>query len=250
MDIPESYASPGQRLGLFRADHPNAPQPKYTLVKGTEAGIPKKFGGDQEFCICTLAYGPEEGIEPVIGWKELPSKYVPAEWHNLCIKTLGRTLKAAGYPADLHELNDVQGWRMKNAKVAAVVAGFTTEAPQSTPAPEPVRESAPVDIDPEDHTDPDEAHEPAAAPADVPVTDEHPTPKPEKVEQPKLEAVPDATDGQGDAPDREAIRAELNSLNEEEKIAFRSFMVEAGITGKGDTWTNEQYCDIERWLTS
>jgi hypothetical protein len=256
MDIPESYASPGQRLGLFRADHPNAPQPEFTLVRGADvpkAGIPKKFGGDAEFCMCTLAYGPEEGIEPVIGYKECSDarKSDAASWRVLCVKAMGRALKDAGYPADLFELEDVQKWRARNAKVAAILAG-TDDTP--TPAPAPVEgQRTPAEIEPEDHADVDEA--PAQeTPSEDPTPEPEPEPQPEvqaeKVEQPVLEPVANPEPEASDEIDRDAIRGELNSLDEEEKAAFRAFMGEIGLTGKADTWSDDQLREVERWLTT
>lgn len=253
MDIPESYASPGQRLGLFRADHPNAPQPEFTLVRGSDvpkAGIPKKFGADAEFCMCTLAYGPEEGIQPVIGYKEISDarKQDAAAWRVLCVKAMGRALKDAGYPADLFELEDVQKWRLRNAKVAATLAGT-----EETPAPAPVEGArTPAEIEPDDHADADEASTQEAPSEDPGPEEKEPTPEPqaEKVEQPTLEVVATPEPEQSDEVDRDAIRGELNSLDEEEKAAFRSFMNEIGLTGKADTWSDDQLREVERWLTT
>jgi len=255
MDIPESYASPGQRLGLFKVDHPKAPPPEFELISGSDPRVPpQEFSGEGSFCLCTLAYHPSEGMDPVYGYKETADakKNDSAGWRVLCVKAMGRALKDAGYPADLHELNDVQNWRAKNARVAAILAGVPNPPAEVSPGQTP-RET-PVDIEPEDHVDADEAVDSTES-REAPETsvDSHLALVPEKIEQPPLEAA--ANDDQvsesgSTTVDRDAIRAELNSLTEEEKIAFRTFMGEAGITGKADTWTNEQLVNIEHWLTS
>lgn len=245
MAISESYASPGMRHGLFKEDHPLAPQPEYTLGRGSEAGVPEAFGGKDEVCVCTLLYGPNEGIAPVISYKETKGTGKNSEeWNKLCAKALGRALKAAGYPADVYELQAKLAHRTAVAKIAALTSGVLVSEAKPAPGPDPLEAAAA----PSEDYDPDDAPEPHSDPAPDPPAPEPEAPR-EQHSQPQLSVV-DAPAEDSNGPDREAIRQELNSLNEEERAAFRRFMDEKGIEGKAEDWSEEQLVDVERWLTS
>lgn len=243
MAISESYASPGMRHGIFKEDHPQAPQPEFTLGQGSDAGVPEAFGGKDEVCICTLRYGPHEGIEPVTSYKETKGTGKNSEeWNKLCAKALGRALKAAGYPADVYELQAKLAHRKALAQIAAIEGGVAPVEHKPAPGPDPLEAAAA----PSEDYDPDEDVGPNMT-APAPEPEPQPTPEPQHT-QPQLSVVENPPEGDG--PDREAIRHELNSLNEKEREAFRLFMSEVGITGKADTWTDEQLVEVERWLTS
>ena len=119
--ISESYASPGLRLGLLLEDHPQATY-EFTLRTGDEIGVPDEYGGgDRKFCVCTITFGPERAS--VEAWKPVSGNGTPDEWNILCTKTLGRALKRAGYPDDLHDLKALVLWRQREAEIAAIKAG-------------------------------------------------------------------------------------------------------------------------------
>jgi hypothetical protein len=119
--ISESYASPGLRLGLLLEDHPQATY-EFHLRTGDEIGVPDEYGGgDRKFCVCTITF--DEGRASVEAWKPVAGNGTPDEWNILCTKTLGRALKRAGYPDDLHDLKALVLWRQREAEIAAIKAG-------------------------------------------------------------------------------------------------------------------------------
>jgi hypothetical protein len=119
--ISESYASPGLRLGLLLEDHPEATY-DFRLATGDEIGVPDEYGGGtKKFCVCTISFG--ENRAPVIAWKPVSGNGTPDEWNILCTKTLGRALKRAGYPDDLHDLKALVLWRQREAEIAAIKGG-------------------------------------------------------------------------------------------------------------------------------
>jgi hypothetical protein len=123
--ISESYASPGLRLGLLLEDHPDATY-TFDLVSGDAIGVPESFGGGKQFCLCTIRFG--SGRATVTAWKAVPDRGSPDEWNILCTKTLGRALKRAGYPDDLHDLKALVLWRQREAEIADIKAGTQTLA--------------------------------------------------------------------------------------------------------------------------
>ena len=123
--ISESYASPGLRLGLLLGDHPDATY-TFDLVSGDAIGVPESYGGGKQFCLCTIRFGA--GRAEVTAWKPVADKGTPDEWNILCTKTLGRALKRAGYPDDLHDLKALVLWRQRDAEIAAIKAGTQTLA--------------------------------------------------------------------------------------------------------------------------
>lgn len=140
--ISESYASPGLRLGLLLEDHPDATY-TFDLVSGESIGVPSSFGGGKQFCLCTITFGA--GRASVSAWKPVPDKGSPDDWNILCTKTLGRALKRAGYPDDLHDLKALVLWRQREAEIAAIKAGTqvlalpTANAIAALPEADPVQ---------------------------------------------------------------------------------------------------------------
>ena len=118
--ISESYASPGLRLGLLLEDHPDATY-TFRMVSGDEIGVPASYGGAKQFCLCRIEFGA--GRAAVEAWKPVADKGTPDEWNILCTKTLGRALKRAGYPDDLHDLKALVLWRQRDAEIAAIRGG-------------------------------------------------------------------------------------------------------------------------------
>lgn len=119
--ISESYASPGLRLGLLLEDHPEATY-DFRLATGKELGVPTEYGGgSKKFCVCVIKFGA--GRADVMAWKPVAGNGTPDEWNILCTKTLGRALKRAGYPDDLHDLKALVLWRQREAEIAAIKAG-------------------------------------------------------------------------------------------------------------------------------
>lgn len=118
--ISESYASPGLRLGLLLEDHPQATY-EFRLATGDELGVPDEYGSTKKFCVATITFGPDRAA--VTAWKPVAGNGTPDEWNILCTKTLGRALKRAGYPDDLHDLKALVLWRQREAEIAAIKAG-------------------------------------------------------------------------------------------------------------------------------
>jgi len=123
--ISESYASPGLRWGLILEDHPGTTF-HFELMAGTEipdVAVPEQYGGRSNFCVATIRFPVESGLADVVAYKSVPSEGTADEWNVLCTKTLGRALKRAGYPDDLHDLKALVLWRQRNAEVAAIAVG-------------------------------------------------------------------------------------------------------------------------------
>jgi len=118
--ISESYASPGLRLGLLLEDHPDATY-TFELRSGEELGIPGRFGGGDDFCVCTITFA--QGRSTAQAYKPVPNKGDADAWNILCTKALGRALKRAGYPDDLKDLKALVLWRQRGAEIAAISAG-------------------------------------------------------------------------------------------------------------------------------
>jgi hypothetical protein len=119
--ISESYASPGLRLGLLLEDHPQASY-EFRLATGDDIGVPTEYGGGaKKFCVATIHFGSDR--PSIEAWKPVADKGTPDDWNILCTKTLGRALKRAGYPDDLHDLKALVLWRQREAEIAAIKAG-------------------------------------------------------------------------------------------------------------------------------
>src|SRR5690606_29496392 len=161
----ETFASPGLRWGLLLEDHPGATH-SFTIKSGQDLGIPQQFGGDKDFCVCTIEV---PGHEPTTAWKEVPARGDSNDWAVLQTKTLGRALKKAGYPDDMVDLKALMLWRRRNAEVAALSEGAPlgelAAGPTSNPQPElSAGQSAPAETE----IDPGEEPEAETASAEEP----------------------------------------------------------------------------------
>lgn len=190
-DIPKTYASPGLRWGLFRHDHPNAPDPVYSVVTGEVLGIPPEFAGGEGqdfsgvFILCTV--DPADGSPLIEAWKEVPNREhtrngtkdfarTPENWRKLQTQALGRAMKAAGYPDDTEDLKALLLWRRRSIELEMLAAGGplaelgTGSAPleeqlerAARPTPDADHEEI-IEGDSEDSRESADAAEPAEAP--------------------------------------------------------------------------------------
>lgn len=135
--ISDKYASPLLRWALLLEDHPQATY-SYALVKGKDLpggqAIPERFGGGHDFCLATVEFPPETGLEPAYGYKGIDvgvnlkgSQTGPVtnaeQWQQLCTKCLGRALKRCGYPDDMDELRAVLRWRNEITRLRSLAEG-------------------------------------------------------------------------------------------------------------------------------
>jgi hypothetical protein len=141
--ISESYASPGLRLGLLLEDHPQATY-RFDLVTGEQIGVPGSYGGNKQFCLCTITFGADRA--EVSAWKPVADKGTPDEWNILCTKTLGRALKRAGYPDDLKDLKALVLWRQRDAEIAAIRGGTAQVALPSANAIDALPAADPMQV--------------------------------------------------------------------------------------------------------
>lgn len=134
--LPESYASPGLRVGLLLDDHPGA---VITYREGTaaECGVPSSWGGDQQVVICRIerpglpaveAYKPVE-LKVQRNGRTVDAVLDPDWWNVQSTKALGRALKRAGYPDDMKDLKALVHWRQRNAEVSATLSGSVPALP-------------------------------------------------------------------------------------------------------------------------
>lgn len=148
MAISESYASPGLRWGLLLEDQPGATY-TFELLRGVDFPvnpIPEGFGGDRDFCVCTITFPPETGKSAVSAYKPAGAQGDPEGWNVTCTKTLGRALKKAGYPDDLKDLKALLLWRQRTAETQAIMSGSAHLALDSgEPAPQRALPAAPVE---------------------------------------------------------------------------------------------------------
>lgn len=124
-DISATYASPGLRWGLLLEDHPNATR-SFTYGTAAEYDVPAQYGGDRPVCVATIDFGSDR--PPVTAYKLIAEQGDPDAWNLLCTKTLGRALKAAGYPDDMQDLKALVLWRQRNAEVEAIEGGHVVQA--------------------------------------------------------------------------------------------------------------------------
>jgi hypothetical protein len=132
-DFSETYASPGLRWGLLLEDHPNATR-SFALTDAAGQNVPAEYGGAQPVCVCTIAFGSDR--PDVVAYKKVSGKGDPDDWNLLCTKTLGRALKAAGYPDDMKDLKALVLWRQRNAEVEAIEGGHVMQAIEAGPQPD------------------------------------------------------------------------------------------------------------------
>ena len=140
-NIAEDYVSPSLRWGIFKEDHPDA-SVDFTSVKGTELGIPKDFGGDEDYCLATIHRYPNDespiiGYKPVADAKAVRGDHVSDKWNILCTKALGRAMKRAGYPDTTEDLKLFVLYKQRMAEQEAIREGMAKEDQAPTPAPTP-----------------------------------------------------------------------------------------------------------------
>lgn len=141
-NIPETYASPGLRWGLFLHDHPHAPDPVFRLARwdDPDVNVPEEFakGGPEdftgEFVVCTI--DPADGGQKITAWREIPGKEkrggswhevrkTPDNWRKLTTMALGRALKQAGYADDTSDLKALLLWRRRDVEMRMLEAGLS-----------------------------------------------------------------------------------------------------------------------------
>jgi hypothetical protein len=140
--IPETYAPPGLRWGLFLHDHPNAPDPVFRVARydDPEVNVPEDWakGGEEhftgEFVVCTI--DPGNGSPTITAWREIPGREkrsgswvavskTPENWRKLTTMALGRALKQAGYPDDTDDLKTLLLWRRRDVELKMLASGHS-----------------------------------------------------------------------------------------------------------------------------
>jgi len=142
-NIAEDYVSPSLRWGIFKQDHPAA-SVKFHAATGAELGIPKQFGGDEDYCVATICCMPGDP-SPIVGYKPVADAkggrgdHVSDAWNILCTKALGRAIKRAGYPDTTEDLRVFVLYKQRLAEHEAIRVGVTLDEPAALPAgsPEP-----------------------------------------------------------------------------------------------------------------
>jgi len=229
MGISATYASPGLRHGLLLEDHPQAVV-TFTCQKGTELGIPRSAGGDEEYAVATITFPASSNKSTAVGWKALKSgekrkgDHDSDVWQVLCTKALGRALKRAGYPADTTDLKALLLWRQRGVEIQSLAGGTTTVKLTQAAIEEALSSSGRAS---EDELDLDDGDAPVEREdggsdddiAEAEVVEEHPTAA--QPAKPRQRALPaGGTDDAGRAPDEETVkelRATLGSLGTQQK---------------------------------
>lgn len=141
--LPDDYAGPTLRLGLWFDDHPGGTVSFAAgKVSDFDASIPESWGGGMEAIGCTLT---APNGESWTGWKEVPATIQtrqgqrpqpknPEEFVGFQTKALGRALKRAGYPDGTGDLAELLRWRLVKHEIARgngqnAVAALTAQAP-------------------------------------------------------------------------------------------------------------------------
>lgn len=218
----ETFASPGLRWGLLLEDHPRATH-EFELKKGSTIGIPSEYGGDGNFCVCTIRI---PGQEPIVAYKEAPKKKDPDEWVVACTKTLGRALKKAGYPDDLKDLKALVLWRQRNAEVAAIASG---QALTTRPAPLEIEAGG---RDADDDGRPDVDH--GAIDDDDSIID--------------AEVVKDEPSSDAKPINFYKLLDEIEHLNERDRRDLDKFLRANNIPNDPNAWTPKDLVEIDSWF--
>lgn len=122
--IAEDYVSPSVRWGMLKQDHPDAVF-EFTHVIGVEIGIPEKFGGEEEYCVCQILLSPTDEL-PIIGYKPISdarngkNDHASDAWNILCTKALGRAVKRAGYDDTASALKVLVTYQQRKAEHGAI----------------------------------------------------------------------------------------------------------------------------------
>ena len=140
-NIAEDYVSPSLRWGIFKQDHPEA-SVEFHAATGKELGIPKTFGGDEEYCVATIHRhlgdaSPIVAYKPVADAKQNRGDHPSDAWNVLCTKALGRALKRAGYPDTTEDLRVFVLYKQRLAEHEAIRGGIAPEPVAELGAPEP-----------------------------------------------------------------------------------------------------------------
>ena len=129
--IAEDYVSPSVRWGMLKQDHPGAVF-EFTHVKGVEIGIPEKFGGEEEYCVCQILLSPTDEL-PIIGYKPVSdakngkNDHASDAWNILCTKALGRAVKRAGYDDTASALKVLVTYQQRKAEHGAISGNVMTD---------------------------------------------------------------------------------------------------------------------------
>lgn len=217
-DIPKTYASPGLRWGLFRHDHPNAPDPTFRLARydDPDVNVPEEWatGGDEdftgEFCVCTV--DPGDGGPKVTAWREIPSRErrggswkpypkTPENWRKLTTMALGRCLKQLGLADDTEDLKALLLWRRRDVELKALAAGVS---------PPPALGSAPTEADLDAAAKP----QPLAEHPEHPGHDDHPDPGDE---------ITVDTEDQWNPATASVLRPLVEQLSEADRVALQEY---------------------------
>lgn len=124
MAIAEDYVSPSVRWGLLKQDYPQAVV-EFSHCKGSEIGIPPKFGGDEEYCVASILLRPTDQL-PITGYKPFSDAqtrkgdHSSDAWNVLCTKALGRALKRAGYADTASEMRVLVQYKQRLAEHEAI----------------------------------------------------------------------------------------------------------------------------------
>jgi len=148
--IAENYVSPSLRWGIFKEDHPDA-SVEFHAAPGIELGIPKDFGGSEQYCVATIFKHPGD-TSPIVGYKPVSdakggrSEHVSDGWNILCTKALGRALKRGGYPDTTDDLRVFVQYKKRMAEHSAIRHGIEAlDAPAELP-PAPENETAVIEV--------------------------------------------------------------------------------------------------------
>jgi hypothetical protein len=138
-NIAEDYVSPSLRWGIFKEDHPEA-SVEFSSVKGTTLGIPKDFGGAEDYCLATINRYPGDkspitGYKPTADTKGIRGDHTSDVWNILCTKALGRAIKRGGYPDTTEDLKVFVLYKQRMAEQEAIRGGITPEPSKVIAAP-------------------------------------------------------------------------------------------------------------------
>jgi hypothetical protein len=210
----------------------------FELKCGTEVGVPKQYGGDGDFCVCTINI---PGHTPIVAYKPVKSKGNPDEWVVACTKTLGRALKKAGYPDDLTDLKALVLWRQRDAEINALRGGIVPGELPTIAAPLEIEVSSNiVDEDLPDDVDVEaESKDGYSDVVDADVVD---------TEEPAAEA--DDPSPVSDSDSRwEEIVVEVEALSKRHQKDFAEFLSSNSIPVNNEEWNDDDLDDIEKWLS-
>lgn len=220
----ESYASPGLRWSILLEDHPGATY-SFSLKKGSDLDIPASYGGDGDFCVCTIVI-PGGQNTVITAYKPIKPKGNADEWNILCTKTLGRALKKAGYPDNMNDLKALVLWRQRRAEIQGISTGNFTEIHNHTPK---ALEAA---LDEAETTE-------EAADTEVDLDDQ-------VIEAEIVEDEP--TEIQGNLLDEDDLVVTVRALDKDDKLSLKAFIEEHGGHLKPEDWDNYDRDLVESWL--